>query len=35
MTQNNLNPGRVKDELLGKYPVKVARKRSKQIIINE
>jgi nitrogenase molybdenum-iron protein alpha chain len=31
----NVNPQTVKDEMLGKYPSKVAKKRAKQIIINK
>ena len=36
-TKNNVprTPAEVKEELLGKYPPKVARKRAKQIMINE
>src|SRR5512138_164949 len=30
-----LSPGEIKKELLGEYPVKVARKRAKQIVIND
>ena len=30
-----INPAEVKEELLNKYPVKVARKRAKQIVINK
>ncbi len=30
-----VDPGEVKQELLSKYPTKVARKRAKQIVINE
>ncbi|WP_028586617.1 nitrogenase molybdenum-iron protein alpha chain [Desulfocurvus vexinensis] len=34
-TKNGLAPTEVKEELLRKYPPKVARKRAKQIMINE
>lgn len=32
---NSIKPEEVKEELLSKYPVKVARKRAKQIVINK
>ena len=34
-TKNGLAPTEVREELLKKYPPKVARKRAKQIMINE
>jgi nitrogenase molybdenum-iron protein alpha chain len=34
-TENTIDPADLKREILSKYPAKVARKRSKQIVINE
>lgn len=35
MSESELDPGAVKEDILSKYPPKVARKRTKQFIINE
>ncbi len=35
MSQTTVNPEQVKEEILSKYPAKVARKRGRQIVVNK